>query len=295
MKYLEDNSLLHPNQHGGRSGHSTATTLIQMHNQWMEDLEDGKIVAKTLVDQSAAFDVCNHRIIEGKLRLLGLDNVEWVTSYLSGRTQSISIGAALSSSLTLPPASVVQGGVGSGILYNVMTCDLPDVIHTDHPVSMLDTSHHCQEDGDMVTFVDDATAYHAHQDPAEVTRVIQKNFQVIEVSMNTNKLKINSDKTHLLVICNSSGGEVRRRAAAEKRAAVTLTAGGETILQSDSELLLGATVHHTGNWASMIREGKASIQSQLRNRVNALKKICQYADLKTRKSVASGLIQSKLQ
>ena len=66
-------------------------------------------------------------------------------------------------------------------------------------------------------------------------------------------------------------------------------------MQSDSELLLGATVHYSGNWGAMIRDVKASLQAQLRNRVNALKKICQYADLKTRKSVASGLIQSKLQ
>ena len=40
VEYLEENSLLHPNQHGGRAGHSTTTTLIQMHDQWMEDLED---------------------------------------------------------------------------------------------------------------------------------------------------------------------------------------------------------------------------------------------------------------
>ena len=38
-----------------------------------------------------------------------------------------------------------------------------------------------------------------------------------------------------------------------------------------------------------------SLQSQLRNRVNALKKICAHADLKTRKMVAGGLIQSKIQ
>ena len=252
-------------------------------------------MAVTLVDQSAAFDVCSHRIIESKLRLLGLESVEWVSSYLSGRTQSSAIGAALSAPLTLPPASVVQGGVGSGILYNIMTCDLPDVIHTDHSVSMLDTDYHCEEDGDMVTFVDDATSYCSHHDPAEVTRIINKNFEAIEMYMNSNQLKINSDKTHLLVISNSAGGEARRRAAAERRAAVTLTAGGELIKQSDSELLLGATVHHSGNWTTMIRDGKASIQVQLRNRINALRKICKFADLKTRKSVASGLIQSKLQ
>ena len=176
-----------------------------------------------------------------------------------------------------------------------MTCDLPDAIHTDHPVSTQDTEPHCHVDGDMVTFVDDATSYYGHHDSEEVTRVINKNFKAIEVYMNANQLKVNSDKTHLLVICKSGGGEVQSRLSAERRAAVTLTAGGESIVQSDSELLLGATVHYSGNWGAMIRDGKASLQAQLRNRVNALKKICQYADLKTRKSVASGLIQSKLQ
>ena len=121
-----------------------------------------------------------------------------------------------------------------------------------------------------------------------MTRIINKNFEAIEMYMNSNQLKVNSNKTHLLVISNSAGGEARRRAAAERRAAVTLTAGGELIEHSDSELLLGATVHHSGNWATMKRDGKASIQVQLRNRINALKKKCQFA-------VASGLIQSKLQ
>ena len=208
VNYLEENSLLHPNQHGGRTGHSTTTTLIQMHNQWMEDLKDGKEVAVTMVDHSAAFEVCNHEIIKDKLKLLGVNNIEWMASYLSGRTQSCAIGAALSSQLSLPPASVVQGVVGSGILYNVMTCDLPDTVHTDHEVSLEDTSNHCQEDGDMVTFVDNATCYYEHQDPAEVTRVINKNFIAIENYMNANKPKINSDKTHLLVMAKSGGGEV---------------------------------------------------------------------------------------
>ena len=93
-----------------------------------------------------------------------------------------------------------------------------------------------------------------------MTRIINKNFEAIEMYMNSNQLKVNSDKTHLLVISNSAGGEARRRAAAERRAADTLTAGAELIEQSDSELLLGATVHHSGNWTTMIRDGKASIQ-----------------------------------
>ena len=147
----------------------------------------------------------------------------------------------------------------------------------------------------MVTFVDDATSYFGHQDPAEVTRVTNKNFKAIETYMHANLLKINSDKTHLLVITKSGGGEQQERAASTRRAAVSLTVEGEDIKQSDSELLLGATVSNTGTWANMIRDGKASLQKQLRSRINALKKICQYADFKTKKMVASGIIQSKLQ
>ena len=62
----------------------------------MEDLEDVKTVEVTLIDPSAAFDVCNHTIMLYKLKLLGLDNVNWVASYSSNRTQSVAIGAALS-------------------------------------------------------------------------------------------------------------------------------------------------------------------------------------------------------
>ena len=124
----------------------------------------------------------------------------WHKAYKNTRAEQVwivppLIGAALSAPLTLPPASVVQGGVGSGILYNVMTCDLPDVIHTNHSVSMQDTDHHCSKDGKIVTFVDDSTSYYAHHDPAEVTRITNKNFEAIEVYMNANQLKINSDKT----------------------------------------------------------------------------------------------------
>ena len=147
----------------------------------------------------------------------------------------------------------------------------------------------------MVTFVDDATSYYGHKDIGEVNRVINKNFMAIEEYMHANKLKINQEKTHLLVVSKSSGGEVRGRQAAEQRAAVTLIAGGEAVQQSDSEVLLGATVHHSGTWNAMIRDGKASIQAQLRSRVNALRKICQHADLRTRKMVAAGLITAKLQ
>ena len=119
VSYLEENKLFHPNQHGGRKGHSTATALIQMHDQWIEDMEAGKIIGVTFYDQSAAFDVCSHSILIEKLKLLGLEetSLDWMKNYLSDRSQSVLVDGYLSAPIDLPPCSVVQEEVGSRILY----------------------------------------------------------------------------------------------------------------------------------------------------------------------------------
>ena len=197
VEYLEVNNLLHPNQHGGRKGHSTTTALIQMYDQWCDDLEEGKTNGIQLLDQSAFFDICDHQILKNKLKLLGLTDsaLNWVSSYLSDRLWLCIVDGFESSLLRLPAVSVVQGGIGSGILASVMTIDLPDIIHS-HPVSFQDTAAHCEEDGDMVTFVDDSTSYFGHHDPAKVAEVNQRNFNKVEEYMHSQKLKINSSDTH---------------------------------------------------------------------------------------------------
>ena len=41
--YLESNELIHPNLHGSRAGHSTATALGQLYDTWVEEVEEGKM------------------------------------------------------------------------------------------------------------------------------------------------------------------------------------------------------------------------------------------------------------
>ena len=298
VQYLEGKNLLHPNQHGGREGHSTTTALIQMYDQWVRDMEDGKTVAILMIDQSAAFDVCDHQILEAKMQLLlGLkDNLHpvsrWLHSYLSGRQQCTIVEGQVSSLLRLPACSVIQGGCGAGLLYSVLTCDLPDTIHT-HTTSHRDPVVYCEEDGDMTTFVDDSTNYFGHKDPHVVRDVTQKNYNSINNYMNSNKLKINGDKSHLIIMTRGDrvgGGE----AAAERRAVVTIEAGGKVIKGSEQERLLGGIIHKSGSWKMFIREGKGSIVKQLITRTSALKIIARNADFKTRLMVAGGLIQAKL-
>ena len=132
VKYLEDNRLLNPNHHGGRKGHSTTTALLQMYNTWMEQLEEGHLVGIMMIDQSAAFDLCDHKLLIEKMKLLGVEetSASWLESYLKNRSQSTLVDGYLSESIPLPPCSVIQGGTGSGLLYLVYTNNLPDTIHS---------------------------------------------------------------------------------------------------------------------------------------------------------------------
>ena len=299
--YLEDNKLLHPRQYGGREGHSTTTALIEMYDRWVEDMEEGKTVAVLMIDQSAAFDVSDHRILEDKLQLLlGLGDVgvtggpvmQWFCSYLSGRAQCTIVEGQISPLLRLPACSVIQGGCGAGLLYSVLTSDLPDCIHP-HATTNFETPTHCRKDGDMATFVDDSTSYFGHADPLVVKEVTQRNYNATENYMHSNKLKINGEKSHLLVLTKGdsvAGGA----AAAQRREVVTLEAGGKLIKGSEHERLLGAIVHQNGNWRMMIRDGKRSITKQLACRIGALKIIAKNADKQTRLMVAGGLVQAKL-
>jgi hypothetical protein len=71
--YLDANKLLNPNHHGCRSGHSTATALIQMYDQWVEEVEAGQMVGVMMIDLSAAFDMVDHSLLLDKLRLFGMN------------------------------------------------------------------------------------------------------------------------------------------------------------------------------------------------------------------------------
>ena len=91
VEYLDKNNLLHPNHHGSRSGYSTASALIQMYDQWTQEVDDGKMVGVMMVDLNAAFDMVDHPLLLDKLRLFGLEDevIQWVESYLTGRSQSV--------------------------------------------------------------------------------------------------------------------------------------------------------------------------------------------------------------
>ena len=101
--YLDTNNLIHPNHHGSRQGHSTATALLQMYDQWAESAEKDQLMGIMMVDLSAAFDMVDHQLLLEKLELYGMEPpvLNWVQNYLTGRTQSVFVDGSLSPPLNL--------------------------------------------------------------------------------------------------------------------------------------------------------------------------------------------------
>ena len=75
---------------------------------------------------------------------------------------------------------------------------------------------------------------------------------------------------------------------------VTLHAGGESIVKSESEVLLVCLIHKSGSFKHLIKDDKQSILNQIKSRINALKKMASKASFQTRLMVANSLVQSKL-
>ena len=71
FNHFDMNKLWHQNNHGFRPNHSTATALISLYDLWLQAADDGKLTAALLLDLSAAFDLVDHVLLIGKLRLYG--------------------------------------------------------------------------------------------------------------------------------------------------------------------------------------------------------------------------------
>ena len=106
----------------------------------------------------------------------------------------------------------------------------------------------------------------------------------------SNRLKLNDDKTYLLVLTTS---QTRRRVGAELRN-VVISTPAKLLYPTPTEKLLGAWVHQDLKWSEHLQDNHESLLRALGTRLSAIKKISRIASLKTRKMIANGVFISKL-
>ena len=134
--------------------------------------------------------------------------------------------------------------------------------------------------------MDDGTCSIVERDPVKLSSTLSEKYRAIEDYMVKNKLVINADKTHLVVMGS--------RAANRARQAVCMKAGDFIIHPSDTEKLLGCNIHQNLRWKAHIQTGENSLIKNLTKKVNALYRVCTNATFKTRLAATNGVFMSTL-
>ena len=128
--HLLSNSLSSSFQSAYRMFHSTETTLLGIHNDLILAMDRGEVTSLILLDLSAAFDTVDHSILLHRLQhWFGLHgtSLDWFSSYLTSRSQAVSIQNSTSSFSNLS-CGVPQGSVLGPLLFTLYTTPLGSVI-----------------------------------------------------------------------------------------------------------------------------------------------------------------------
>ena len=122
-----------------------------------------------------------------------------------------------------------------------------------------------------------------------LSKKLSEKFKLLSDFLVSNRLKLNDDKTHLMVLTTS---QKRRRNICDLQ--VTITTPTKTVTATPVERLLGGWIDQDLKWAEHILHNKESLVRGLTTRVSALKMVCKAAPLKVRKIIVDGIFTSKL-
>ena len=178
------NNLLNQFQSAYRPGHSTETVLLKIVNDLLLSLDDGKISLLVSLDLSAAFDTIDHDILLHRLQHdFGLSGtvLDWFSSYLSGRIQSVPVHSHTSVP-ALVSCGVLQGSVLGPILFVLYTTPLSAVIER-HSIL-----HH--------SYADDSQLQNSATPDRLPDLIDSMRLCIDDIKdwMTDNKLKLNDDK-----------------------------------------------------------------------------------------------------
>ena len=272
--HLDTNGLHVKFQSAYRRGHSTETALLRILNDLLVMIDGGNNAILVLLDLSAAFDTLDHTLLLQRLHAeIGLDGsaLDWFSSYLSCRSQQVLVGHALSAETPLL-CGVPQGSVLGPLLFSLYTRQLAD--HIDK---------FCI---DYHFFADDSELYSCLPTEPEsalsALRNVESCCRQIKIWMTKNKLKLNEQKTEVL-LCGPSS----RR---ETVPVDCLSVGEASIPFSNVVKTLGVTLDAE---LSMEQHVSAVVRSCFFH-IRSLSKVRPYITYKAASSIAVCLILSKL-
>ena len=191
--YLINNNYLPVHQSAYRPGHSTETALLKVKNDILMNMDKQHVTLLVLLDLSAAFDTVDHKVLLNRLRHdFGITGTvfSWFESYLTGRSQCISVDGVLSDNFKLD-FGVPQGSCLGPLLFLLYSSELFKI-----------TERHLLQ---VHSYADDTQLYLSFKPGSDINEttakcVIENCIADIQQWMTANRLKLNTEKTEFLIL-----------------------------------------------------------------------------------------------
>ena len=276
VDHLKQNNLYEVLQSAYRQQHSTETALLRVQNDLLQAVDKHGGAILVLLDLSAAFDTIDHsKLLETLEKSFGISGsaLQWVSSYLTDRTQTVQVGEALSEPQKLK-YGVPQGSVLGPILFTIYTTPLGQLIRS-HGLSF----HLYADDTQLYLAIkpSDATS------TSDAKQRIEACVSDIRTWMKGNFLKLNDDKTEVLVITTKQG--------ASDPPDITVKVGDQEIPPSDiPPRNLGVTFDSTLSLKTHV----ANVCKSLNYNIYSIGKIRKYLDRSTAEKMVNATITSRL-
>ena len=286
IKHMDHNKLIPHHHHGGILHHGTTTALATIIDNWSTKMEQGIDAAALIMDQSLAFDLVYHPILVQKLKALGLDHhsVKLMQSYLNNRQQSVHLEGYTSPPLHTGPVSVIQGSSMSSLLFIIYTLDLPYIFYDD---KLSIQQEEASTRPKSILYIDDNVIHITPFQTYNLQQAVDWTISKVHNYMNANKLKLNKDKTKIMVLSKNP--------ATRNSIKIVTPDNQDDILHSSKLKILGIEIEETLNWKYYLTDGPQSILKQIKTRLNSLKLLKRYSTIPQMKQFANGILLSKLE
>ena len=303
VHHFDQYSMWNLNQHGYRRKRSTTTTMLEIADMLFAAADEREIADILTIDESAAFDTVETDILIDKLELykVGDEARDWIQTYLTCRTQYVSIGGQ-DSAMRAVKSGVPQGSVLGPVLFTIYTNEISQVTkntecenieHTNTKTEKL-FGQNCNNCGTTTAYADDSTHIIRHKDRNHNQQQLATNLQSIANFLQSNNLSVNQSKTQVL---ETMVHQRRCRTQGNPPMLAVLNENNQLkIIQNEKYIkLLGLNLSQNLNWTPHLLTGDLPILSQIKQKLGTLSHLKKQLPRNARQTLANGIILSRIQ